>query len=83
MKWRIFWLNGRAGTGKSTVIRTAAEIFHQQGVMNASFFFSRTGELQNKTTALFITLASQLADSLPELRPYMSKAIDQDKSTGE
>ncbi|KAF7118472.1 hypothetical protein CNMCM5793_007993 [Aspergillus hiratsukae] len=79
----IFWLNGIAGTGKSTVIRTAAEIFHRQGSMGASFFFSRTGELRNQTTALFTTLASQLADSLPELRPYMSKAIDQDKSIGE
>ncbi|RHZ49195.1 hypothetical protein CDV55_100690 [Aspergillus turcosus] len=79
----IFWLNGIAGTGKSTVIRTAADIFHRQGLMAASFFFSRTAELRNQTTALFTTLASQLADSLPELRPYMSKAIDQDKSIGE
>ncbi|GIJ90841.1 hypothetical protein Asppvi_009805 [Aspergillus pseudoviridinutans] len=79
----IFWLSGMAGTGKSTVIRTAAERFHRQGLMGASFFFSRTGELRNQTTALFTTLASQLADSLPELRSYMSKAIDQDKSIGE
>jgi hypothetical protein len=35
----IFWLNGAAGTGKSTVSRTAAARFEKQGVLGASFFF--------------------------------------------
>jgi pantothenate kinase-related protein Tda10 len=34
----IFWLNGMAGTGKSTIARTVAQTFHDQGRLGASFF---------------------------------------------
>lgn len=34
----IFWLNGMAGTGKSTISRTVAEPFASQGRLGASFF---------------------------------------------
>ena len=37
----IFWLNGMAGTGKSTIARTAARAFENEGRLGASFFFSR------------------------------------------
>jgi hypothetical protein len=34
----IFWLNGMAGTGKSTVSRTVAQMFADRGQLGASFF---------------------------------------------
>ncbi|KAG4427607.1 hypothetical protein IFR05_016910, partial [Cadophora sp. M221] len=37
----IFWLNGLAGTGKSTIARTIARRYSEQGHLGASFFFSR------------------------------------------
>ncbi|KAH9203237.1 hypothetical protein DL95DRAFT_529729 [Leptodontidium sp. 2 PMI_412] len=37
----IFWLNGLAGTGKSTIARTIARKYSEQGHLGASFFFSR------------------------------------------
>ena len=37
----IFWLNGMAGTGRSTIARTVARAFYDQGRLGASFFFSR------------------------------------------
>jgi hypothetical protein len=79
----IFWLSGMAGTGKSTIARTVAENFYQQDRLGASFFFSRSGDLRGEATALFTTLASQLADALPELKSYISNAIDQDRTIGQ
>jgi hypothetical protein len=38
----IFWLNGMAGTGKSTISRTVAESFMKEGRLGASFFFKRS-----------------------------------------
>ncbi|KAJ6054863.1 hypothetical protein N7499_005813 [Penicillium canescens] len=35
----IFWLNGMAGTGKSTISRTVAKRFKQEKILGASFFF--------------------------------------------
>ena len=37
----IFWLNGMAGTGKSTIARTVAREICSQGRLGASFFFLR------------------------------------------
>ncbi|OAF58542.1 hypothetical protein VC83_04965 [Pseudogymnoascus destructans] len=37
----IFWLNGLAGTGKSTISRTVARRYNEQKRLGASFFFSK------------------------------------------
>jgi hypothetical protein len=34
----IFWLNGMAGTGKSTIARTVASSFDKEGQLGGSFF---------------------------------------------
>ena len=41
---RVFWLNGMAGTGKSTIARTVAESFRGEPFIVSSFFFSLHGE---------------------------------------
>ncbi|KAG8723956.1 hypothetical protein FRC09_000992 [Ceratobasidium sp. 395] len=38
---RIFWLNGMAGTGKTTIAYTLCELLHESGELAASFFCSR------------------------------------------
>ncbi|KAH8685007.1 hypothetical protein BGZ61DRAFT_356172, partial [Ilyonectria robusta] len=62
----IFWLNGIAGTGKSTVARTIARTFHDRGCLGASFFFSRGGGDVSRADRLFTTLAWQLAAKIPQ-----------------
>ncbi|KAF2156272.1 WD40 repeat-like protein [Myriangium duriaei CBS 260.36] len=57
----IFWLNGAAGTGKSTISRTICKDFHDRGWLGASFFFSRNHDDASIARRFFTTLAKQLA----------------------
>jgi adenylylsulfate kinase-like enzyme len=41
---RVFWPNGLAGTGKSIVAQTFAEMMFAGGKLGASFFCSRDFE---------------------------------------
>ncbi|ETS77442.1 hypothetical protein PFICI_11316 [Pestalotiopsis fici W106-1] len=60
----IFWLDGMAGTGKSTISRTVAQRRHERGDLGASFFFKR-GEIdRGNLTKLVPTLARQLASRI-------------------
>ncbi|KAF2465020.1 uncharacterized protein BDR25DRAFT_346335 [Lindgomyces ingoldianus] len=79
----IFWLNGAAGTGKSTIARTVARTFAEQRQLGASFFFKRgEGECGN-ATRFFTTVAAQLAFHVAELGPGVKKAIDADPAISE
>ena len=60
-KQQIFWLNGLAGTGKSTIAQTFAERMFADGKLGASFFCSRDFADRNNLHAIFPTLAIQLA----------------------
>ncbi|KAI0884183.1 vegetative incompatibility protein HET-E-1 [Annulohypoxylon maeteangense] len=72
----IFWLNGIAGTGKSTVARTVARTYYNRGKLGANFFFSRGGGDLGNAIKLVTTLSRQLAARLPPVRPYICEAID-------
>ena len=64
----IFWLNGLAGTGKSTIAQTFAEISFADGMLGASFFCSRDFEDRSNLQMIFPTLAFQLAYRYPLFR---------------
>ncbi|KAJ5106573.1 NACHT and WD40 domain protein [Penicillium angulare] len=78
----IFWLNGRAGTGKSTISRTVARRLKQQKMLGASFFFKRGEKDRGNARKLFPTIIRQLARSIPRLAPAVRKAIDADPDIG-
>ena len=65
---RVFWLNGLAGTGKSTIAQTFAETTFADGKLGASFFCSRDFEDRSNLQMIFPTLAFQLACQYPALR---------------
>ncbi|KAM0346561.1 hypothetical protein ACHAP4_011668 [Fusarium culmorum] len=74
----IFWLNGMAGTGKSTIARTIAQMRHKRGDLGASFFFKR-GETDRGSLAKFVpTVARRLAWNMPEVAPFIKNAADAD-----
>jgi hypothetical protein len=69
---RVFWLNGLAGTGKSTIAQTFAEITFAEGKLGASFFCSRDFEDRSNIQAIFPTLAFQLAYRYPSFETSYS-----------
>jgi hypothetical protein len=67
----IFWLNGLAGTGKSTIAQTIAERVFADGLLGASFFCSRDFKDRSDLCFIFPTLAFQLARTYPEFRSIL------------
>ncbi|KAM0347577.1 hypothetical protein ACHAP4_011298 [Fusarium culmorum] len=72
----IFWLNGMAGTGKSTISRTVAHSRSKRGDLGASFFFKRGEMDRGNLDKLMPTLAYQLALSLPGVAFFVKKTLD-------
>ena len=72
---RIFWLCGKAGTGKSTIARTVAKKLDEQGYLGASFFFNRGKDKRSHAKLLFPTVARQLADLFPEVGRGVARAL--------
>jgi len=77
---RVFWLNGLAGTGKSTIAQTFAETSFADGKLGASFFCSRDFDDRSNLRSIFPTLAFQLAHRYPhfrqELLPVLTASPD-------
>ncbi|KAF8535913.1 vegetative incompatibility protein HET-E-1 [Trichophaea hybrida] len=71
----IFWLNGIAGAGKSTIARTVARIWSDQKQLGGSFFFSKGRGDLGHASKFFTSLAAQLTNTLPSIRPYIYKVI--------
>jgi hypothetical protein len=78
----IFWLNGLAGTGKSTIARTVARRYFEQKRLGASFFFSRGGGDVGHAGKFVSSIAVQLARSIPALRWYICSAISERSDIG-
>jgi hypothetical protein len=72
----IFWLNGMAGTGKSTIARTVAKSFRQKGLLGASFFFKRGEGDCGNARRFFPTIATQLTFEVHQLAPHIAKVIE-------
>jgi hypothetical protein len=75
----IFWLNGLAGTGKSTIARTIAQRYYKEERLGASFFFSRGGGDVSHAGKFFTSIAVQLANNVPSLQQYIYDAITKRK----
>ena len=75
---RIFWLCGKAGTGKSTISRTVAQTLDKEGRLGATFFFKRGRADRSHANLFFPTIARQLADKLPNLGHAVAAALERD-----
>jgi hypothetical protein len=74
----VFWLEGLAGTGKSTISRTVADVLHQQGLLAGSFFFKRGEGDRAHGKRFFLTIAHQLALRFPFMLSHISNALDEE-----
>jgi hypothetical protein len=57
----VFWLNGLAGTGKSTIAATVCEHLDEQQLLGASFFVSRQQVDSREATGIVRSIAHGLA----------------------
>jgi len=74
----VYWLNGLAGTGKSTIARTIAERTFASGQLGASFFCSRDFLDRSDLQLVFPTLAIQLARKFVEFRSILIPLLQSD-----
>jgi hypothetical protein len=65
---QIYWLNGLAGTGKSTIAESVAQLAAKDGLLGASFFCLRDEVERSDTSLIFPSLALQLSDTKPLFR---------------
>jgi hypothetical protein len=72
---RIFWLDGMAGTGKSTIARSIARRCSSEGLLGASFFFSRGGGELETARKFVTTIAVQLARRHRQLQAGICDAV--------
>ncbi|XP_006458646.1 hypothetical protein AGABI2DRAFT_59193, partial [Agaricus bisporus var. bisporus H97] len=77
--WKIFWLDGPAGTGKSAVAQTFAEMCLEQGRLGAAYFFFRSSG-RNDPRTVIPTLAYQLAVNVSDYGHLLACTIARDPS---
>ncbi|CAG8090977.1 unnamed protein product [Penicillium nalgiovense] len=74
----IFWLQGMAGTGKSTISRTVAMSLKETNHLGASFFFKRGEGDRGNAKRFFPTLTRQLMLRFSELSSGVQKTLYDD-----
>ena len=77
-KLPVYWLNGLAGTGKSTIAQTLAERVFADGRLGASFFCSRDFDDRSNLQSIFPTLAVQLARKYTAFRSVFIPLVRSD-----
>ncbi|KAJ3563346.1 hypothetical protein NP233_g8997 [Leucocoprinus birnbaumii] len=75
--WRMLWVMGPAGVGKSAVAQSIAESMKTSGLLGATLFFSRPHR-RDDPSQIVPTLAYQLAVRYPEYRPILNQRLAND-----
>jgi WD40 repeat protein len=71
----VFWLNGLAGTGKSTIARTICETLEEMSMLGASFFISCQVAERRHAPNVLRTVAYQLARQQPEFSNAITETL--------
>jgi hypothetical protein len=79
---RMYVLTGMAGTGKTTIAKSAAELAHEKGVLGASFFCSRASDERSNSRLICPTIAFQLSRYSTEFGAEVVKTIMKDPDIG-
>ena len=80
---KVFWLNGMAGTGKTSIAHSFSESLDRNQILGASFFCSRSTSREVRDASLIIpTIASTLSLLSPVLRSAISKVVEEKPDVG-
>jgi NACHT domain len=75
---QIFWLQDKAGTGKSALASHMARQWHMEGVLAGRFFFNQNGGRNLRRLDRFcVTLARELSENYPAARGLLIEALDE------
>ncbi|KZS87186.1 hypothetical protein SISNIDRAFT_419924, partial [Sistotremastrum niveocremeum HHB9708] len=72
----IYWLNGMAGTGKTTIAYSLCKLLKDNGMLGASFFCSRSIEECTHANRIIPTIVHTLATNYPQLASSIVQAIN-------
>ncbi|GAB1518056.1 hypothetical protein RhiTH_001114 [Rhizoctonia solani] len=75
-KPNVFWMNGMAGTGKTTIAYTFAQSLKARRVLGASFFCTRTSDECRDVGRIIPTIAHQLALYSPSFRSALLRVLE-------
>ncbi|KAF5327868.1 hypothetical protein D9619_004592 [Psilocybe cf. subviscida] len=76
----IFWLNGLAGIGKTTIARTIASRLDAKHRLGGTFVFLRADDQRKDGNLLFPTLALQLSSMYPAYKTRLAEEVDSNPS---
>ena len=80
---KVCWLNGMAGTGKTSIAHTLSERLDEKQMLGASFFCSRSASQEVRDASLIIpTIAAKLSQASPPLRSAMVQTIEKEPDVG-
>src|SRR5258707_12888547 len=74
----IYWVNGLAGIGKSTIARTVAEQVDGLPLQMASFFFARNNDALSNAKLFVTSIAFRLAEIFPKFMETVSNVLKAD-----
>ena len=72
-----------AGTGKSTIARTVAQSFADQGRLGASFFFKKGERDRGNASRFWTTVAVDLMTHTPGMKPRIREAVEVEPTIAE
>ncbi|KEP47363.1 vegetative incompatibility protein HET-E-1, partial [Rhizoctonia solani 123E] len=75
---QVYWLNGMAGTGKTTISYTLCEKLKQSNMLGASFFCSRSPPQCRDVNLILPLMAYQLACFSSPFRCLLARELEMD-----
>jgi len=75
---KVYWMNGMAGTGKTTILYSLCEWLAKNRRLGGDYFCSRITPLCRDANNIVPTIAYQLAQYSPAFRSALCKVLDQE-----